>query len=204
MGVRPIVCASLCAVATACLGGSGHSSSPHARLPVSQLIVPGSSLAGISTGESRASVEAKLGRGMVKAHTTANGKDVGYQVAYPDARLVVDYATLVSSPAPVVVQVTTRSTRYHTRTGIEVGTRVLTVARLPGVVCEPTASTSQTFTHEICNIRGGPGFPSVETSPVTPVLTFGILHGRVHEIALIAMVHADGRLAKPNPRLVDW
>lgn len=203
MAFRQSVCAGVCAVVAAgCLGGSEHASTSHRKLPTSVLIVPGASIAGISIGDTRSRVQAVLGPGVVTARTASpgvTGPIVRFRVEYADAGLAVAYSSLASGRTPVVVRVSTRSSRYHTRTGIKVGTSARTVAHLPGIVCDSASS----FAGMICSIQGGQG-QDAELSLVTPVLSFGILNGRVQDVALIGMFHADGRLAKPNARLADW
>ena len=167
--------------ASACFGGG----SPEPKsTPIPTLIRPSASIGPVTIGESRAKVEALLGRGRPEAL----GKDTRFlsaRIAYPRAGLEISYSK--SALHPIVLWVVTQSPRYHTRSGIGIGSQI---DRLAGVV--PLTCRGQ-FAVRSCDVGASPH--------AGPAMTFHARNGRVDRISLIAVLSPDGRLSPPDPVL---
>jgi hypothetical protein len=166
---------------SACFGGG----SPEAKsTPIPTLIRPGASIGPVTIGESRAEVEALLGRGT----SEALGKDASFlsaRILYPRAGLEIGFSK--SALHPIAVWVVTRAPRYHTRSGLGIGSQI---DRLAGVV--PLTCRDQ-LAVRVCDVG---------TSPhAGPAMTFRARNGHVDRISLIAVLSSDGRLSPADPAL---
>ena len=172
---------AIAALATACFGGG---SAETKSMPIPTLIRPSASIGPVAIGEPRARVEAVLGRGAPEAL----GEDTNFlsaRILYSNAGLEVSYSK--SAVHPVVLWVVTQSARYHTRSGVGIGSPI---DRLAGVV--PLTCRGRTAVRN-CDVG---------TSPhAGPAMTFHARNGHIDRISLIAVLSSDGRLSPPDPEL---
>jgi hypothetical protein len=123
-------------------------------------VITRGSLAGIHLGDSRSAVESVFGDGHPSKHHA--------QTSRYDAGLTVSYRT-ASDGKPKVALVWTTSPRFHTHSGVRVGSGQAAVEALGHMNCAPTSTTSgncQTLAH-------GPG------------LSLDLADGRVTRIWLV-------------------
>jgi hypothetical protein len=174
---------AIAVLATACFGGG--SAEPKST-PIPTLIRPSASIGPVAIGEPRAKVEAVLGRGRPEPL----GEDASFssaKIRYPNSGLEVNYSK--SASHPIVLWVVTQSSRYHTRSGIGIGSPI---DRLAGVV--PLTCRGQ-FAVRSCDVG---------TSPhAGPAMTFHARNGHIDRISLIAVFSSDGRLSAPDPALAN-
>jgi hypothetical protein len=140
------------------------------------LIVVGGSLAGIHAGETRSAAEGVLGCGhlvSVVRHSDAKRlRTVTIErVHYLDAGLTVVYGRAGRSGTTRVMAVFTHSTRYHTASGLRVGSTLSQANRTPGITC-----TAQ-LGYEAC--QGGDGYEK-------PVTSFTVRNGHVVDVFMAA------------------
>jgi hypothetical protein len=124
------------AVALACLAAV----SAHA-VTITRTIVLDRSIAGVSLGETRASVERRTGPGsLVSARTSPSGHVE--RVAYSAAGVYVTYASGGVTPARLAagkgVVLETIWTTFRTPQGVHVGSSLAAVKAVPGVRCYGT------------------------------------------------------------------
>lgn len=156
----------------ACAAGS-WATHPQTVDPHTLIDVRGA-IGGIHAGETRGQAERVLGRGTTISTTIRHPKSGGYtlaRVAYPGSGLVVVY----SEPAhrrPIVFGIFTSSRRYHTASGLRVGSTLGHARRTPGVRC----------VHQVGEIdcQGGLGYER-------PVTGFTVRHGRVVDVFMAAV-----------------
>jgi len=161
---------AIAALATACFGGG---SAETKSMPIPTLIRPSASIGPVAIGEPRARVEAVLGRGAPEA--------LGEDTNFLSARILYSNAGLE------VLWVVTQSARYHTRSGVGIGSPI---DRLAGVV--PLTCRGRTAVRN-CDVG---------TSPhAGPAMTFHARNGHIDRISLIAVLSSDGRLSPPDPEL---
>jgi hypothetical protein len=172
---------AIAVAASACFdGGSAETKST----PIPTLIRPSASIGPVTIGEPRTKVEAVLGRGTAEAL----GEDASFlsaRILYSNAGLEVSYSK--SAVHPIVLSVVTQSARYHTRSGIGIGSPI---NRLAGVV--PLTCRGQ-FAVRRCDVGASP--------QAGPAMTFGARNGHIDRISLIAVLSSDGRLSPPDPEL---
>ena len=161
--VRALGAAVLAAVVAA--GPSQAGAARPAPGPRTTLIVPPRSMAGITIGDRRSDVEARLGPGRrlgMASHVV--------RVRY--ARWGIDEIEYYVSPSGGRAQLlglVTRDSRYHTRQGIRVGSPLAAVQRAAGMRCYGTVTDCQQ------------GF-----APHGPGVIYHLVDGRVRIIALAA------------------
>jgi hypothetical protein len=127
------------------------------------------SLAGIHLGDSRTAVESIFGNGHALKHEA--------QAFRYHAGLTVSYRTDPDGK-PQVGYVFTNSPRFHTASGVRVGSALAVVEALGHMNCGPT-STTDSQAH--CQ--------TVQTVAYEPGLSFDLLHGRVTRIWLVELTN---------------
>ena len=172
--------------ATACFGGG---SAETTSTPIPALIRPSASIGPVTIGESRAKVEALLGRGTPEPP----GEDASFlsaRILYSNAGLEVSYSKsgyFKYASHPIVLWVVTQSSRYHTRSGIGIGSPINHLADVVPLTCRGQLAVRS------CEVG---------TSPHTgPAMTFHARNGHIDRISLIAVISSDGRLSPPDPEL---
>jgi hypothetical protein len=178
--VGMVVAIAVCA--SACFGGAG--SSERQSMPIPTLIRPSASIGPVTIGESRAKVEVRLGPGKSEPLGDA-ASFLSARVRYPAAGLEVSYSK--SATRPIVLQVATQSSRYHTRSGIRIGSVIDRLGGLVPVTCRGR------FAVRSCDVGKAPHSG--------PAMNFHARSGRIDRISLIAVFAADGHLSPPDPTL---
>ena len=131
-------------------------------------------IGGIHAGEKRARAERILGRGKVISTTTRHPKSGAYtltRVAYPASGLVVMYVQPSQRP-PIVFAISTTSRRYHTESGLRVGSTLAEARKTPGIRCSSQVS------YFAC--QGGLGYEK-------PVTSFTVRNGKVVRVFMAAV-----------------
>ena len=103
------------------------------------MIVPPKQIGSVRIGMSHVAVEQRIGAG--RPRPTTPGKVL--TVRYPRVGLEAVYARAGDSAARPVIAILTRDPRYHTSSGVRVGSTLGTVARLTGVHCFDREQTCQ-------------------------------------------------------------
>lgn len=151
--IAPVVTLAFVLAQTGCaIGDSQHAHRTNA--------ITRGSLAGIHLGDSRSAVESLIGHGHVMKHQA-------HTFRY-DAGLMVSYQTEPDGK-PKVAWVSTTSPRFHTHSGVRVGSGQPAVEALGRMNCAPTTTrrgNCQTLAH-------GPG------------LSLDLVNGRVTRIWLV-------------------
>jgi len=159
-------------VSGAC-AGADHAARPQ-TVDAQTLIDVRGAIGGIRAGETRGQAERVLGHGTTISTTTRHPKSGAYtlaRVSYPGSGLVVVY----SQPAhrrPIVFGIFTSSRRYHTASGLRVGSTLGQARRTPGVRCFQQSGE--------VDCQGGLGYEQ-------PVTGFTVRHGRVVDVFMAAV-----------------
>ena len=158
--------------ASACFGGG--SAEPKST-PITTLIRPSASIGPVTIGESRTKVEAVLGRGT----TEALGDDAAScrrEDPLPERRArgqLLEVRLFQVRGHPIVLWVVTQSSRYHTRSGIGIGSPINHLADVVPLTCRGQ------FAVRSCDVG---------TSPhAGPAMTFRARDGHIDRISLIAV-----------------
>ena len=131
-------------------------------------------IGGIHAGETRPLAERILARGKVISTTTRHPKSGAYRLArveYSGSGLVVMYAQPSHRP-PIVFGIFTTSRRYHTESGLRVGSTLADARKTPGIRC------SSQVTYFAC--QGGLGYEK-------PVTSFTVRDGKVVRVFMAAV-----------------
>ena len=177
---------AIAVAASACFGGG--SAEPKSA-PITTLIRPSASIGPVTIGESRTKVEAVLGRGKPEAL----GDDASFlsaRILYSNAGLEVSYSKsgyFKYASHPIVLWVVTQSSRYHTRSGIGIGSPINHLADVVPLTCRGQ------FAVRSCDVGTSPD--------AGPAMTFRARNGHIDRISLIAVISSDGRLSPPDPEL---
>jgi hypothetical protein len=153
MRIARVVTFALVLAQTGCAIGDGQQSHP-------TNLITRHSLAGIHLRDSRSAAESILGHGQPIKHQA--------QTLRYDGGLTVSYSTDPDGK-PEVAWVSTTSPRFHTHSGVRIGSGEAAVEALGHMNCAPTTTTRgncQTLAH-------GPG------------LSLDLVNGRVTEIWLV-------------------
>jgi hypothetical protein len=109
---------------------------------ITHAIVLDRSIAGVGLGETRASIERRIGTGSivsVRADTSTTPPSQVERIAYDAAGLYVTYTSAVASPrqlaAGKAVVLETTWTSFRTPQGVHVGSPLGAVKAIPGVRC---------------------------------------------------------------------
>jgi hypothetical protein len=145
------------------------------KLDPNTLIDVTGSIGGVKARESRAQVEHLLGLGKVVStsshHQKVGGDYTLTRVLYPSSRLVVLYVTS-GKRSPQVFGVFTTSPRYHTATGLRVGSTLEQASHTPGIHCYAQNG------YFAC--QGGLGYEK-------PITSFTVKDGRVVRVFVAAV-----------------
>ena len=153
---------------------AGDRAGGHQTVDPHKLIDVHGAIGGIHAGETRTQAERILGRGTVISTTTRHAKSGAYtlaRVAYPASGLVVMYARPSHRP-PIVFGIFTTSRRYHTKSGLRVGSTLADARRTPGIRCYSQV------TYVAC--QGGLGYEK-------PVTSFTVRNGKVVRVFMAAV-----------------
>jgi hypothetical protein len=161
------------AVAAGC-ARSSHAQPPAGRADPNTLIDVTGAIGGIHARETQARVEHVLGHGTLVSAVTRHPKTGAYsllRVSYPAAGLLVVYVRDSHRPA-VVFGVFTTSTRYHTASGLRVGSSLADARHTPGIRCY--------YQVQFFACQGGLGYEK-------PVTSFTVRDGRVVRVFMVAV-----------------
>jgi hypothetical protein len=127
---------ALAVLAAACLAGAAQA------VTITRTIVLDRSIAGVSLGETRASIERRIGPGSLVSSRTDTATVPPGQVqrlAYDAAGLYVTYASIGTKPSSLAagraVVLETTWTSFRTVQGVHVGSSLAAVKAIPGVRC---------------------------------------------------------------------
>jgi hypothetical protein len=174
---RLVVVASVALALIAAAAGCGRSAQaqpPAGRPDPNTLIDVTGAIGGIHARETRARVEHMLGHGTLVSAVTRHPSTGAYsllRVSYPAAGLLVVYVRDFHRTA-VVFGVFTTSPRYHTATGLRVGSSLADARRTPGIRCFDQVQ------YFAC--QGGLGYEK-------PVTSFTVRDGRVVRVFMVAV-----------------
>jgi hypothetical protein len=161
-------------VAVAGCARSSHAQQPAGRRDPNTLIDVTGAIGGIHARETQARVEHMLGHGTLVSTVTRHPTTGAYsllRVSYPAAGLLVVYVRDSHRPA-VVFGVFTTSTRYHTASGLRVGSSLADARHTPGIRCY--------YQVPYFACQGGLGYEK-------PVTSFTVRDGRVVGVFMVAV-----------------
>jgi hypothetical protein len=158
--LRALLAVSILAAA---LGGAAQA----AEVARSTLIVPPNRIGGVRLQESRARVDAALGRATgVRVVRSSSPRVIS--VDYPEAGLTAIYSIVAGTPR--VAALITGDPRYATRSGVHVGSTLAATRRAPGMRCfNGGATCQQGLAYE------------------KPGVVYSLIAGRVTRIAVVAV-----------------
>jgi hypothetical protein len=195
------ICGALTLVAALAL--AAHSRRDESGAPPSTgsgrstLIVPTTSIGGVAIGERRTDVEHLVGAG--NSRTNSYGATYVHYDAY-GLTVVYDRGLKINgtiSNDQLVVQVSTTSPRFRTRSGVGVGSTLAMLKHVAPVVC--TRRHHRTLGEPQLRGRDIRAKNGLECALGTTA--FFLIDRKIDAIRLAALVTADGRLVPPNPEL---
>jgi hypothetical protein len=166
-GVLLWLCAG-CGLGSSAASGSGRADSN------TSIQITGA-IGGVHPGDSRTTVDHKLGSGTTIStkhhHQPVGGDYTLTTVAYPGSQLVITYAGSADRRARVAL-ISTTSSRYRTPDGLGVGSSLAKARREHGIRCSPQPG------YYAC--QGGLGYEK-------PVTSFTVKNGRVVRVFVAAV-----------------